>query len=372
MNSTSSIRPFIVATSTEKDWQAAANDILNQLGDIPAEANVAFIYATDAFAVELSRLLDELKHKTNIKNWVGSIGSGICSSNQEIYDKAAVTIMVADFPQNSFTVFSGMENAPVFSKETFGLNLAVIHGDPRNGLVTEHISKLPEKMGNGYLVGGMTSSDSHFFQIANDITEGDISGIVFGDNNTVITGLTQGCTPIGELHTLTSCDHHIAVSIDKRPALDVFKEEIGDVLARDIDRAAGYIFAAFPIKGSDTGDYVVRNIIGIDPDNNLLAIADNMKNDSAMMFCKRDGQTAVQDMQRMLNDIKKRIGNNTIRGALYFSCLGRGKNLFGENSEELKMITEVLGQIPLVGFYANGEIAGNQLYGYTGILTVFL
>ena len=71
-------------------------------------------------------------------------------------------------------------------------------------------------------------------------------------------------------------------------------------------------------------------------------------------------------------DIKKRIGTEKPKGALYISCLGRGKNLFGDNSEELKMISDVLGEIPLVGFYANGEIAGNQLYGYTGVLTVFL
>ena len=367
-----SVHPFLSATSTEDNWQSAASDLLQQLGDIPAEMNVAFIYATSAFAMELSRLLDELKQRTKINYWIGSIGTGICCTSREIYDQAAVTVMLAHFPQNNFSVFNGMENAPIFSKNTFGLNLAVIHADPRNGLVPEHIADLPDKMGNGYLVGGMTSSESHFYQVANDITEGDISGIVFNDSNNIVTGITQGCTPIGEVHTLTSCDHHLAMSIDKRPALSVFKEEIGDILARDIDRAAGYIFAAFPVTGSDTGDYVVRNIIGIDPENNILAIGDNMKADSKIMFCKRDGQSAIQDMQRMLNNIKKRIGKNTIRGALYISCVGRGKNLFGENSEELKMITETLGEIPLAGFYANGEIAGNQLYGYTGVLTVFL
>lgn len=368
------MQSFIQATSFKKDWGSAAADLLEQFGQLDPEINVAFIYATDTFAPELSHLLDELKVKTGIKHWIGSIGSGICVTNLEIYDEAAVTVMLASFPENSFTVFNGMENVPADTsgKDTFGLNLAVVHGDPRNGLVSEHISNLPAKLGHGYLVGGMTSSESHFYQVADDLTEGDISGIIFDDSNPIITALTQGCTPIGEMHTLTGCDHHLAMTIDKRPALDVFKEEIGDILARDIDKAAGYIFAAFPIKGSDTGDYLVRNIIGIDPDNNLLAIGENMLVNSPIMFCKRDGQTATQDMQRMLDDIKKRIGKKTPRGALYISCLGRGKNLFGDNSEELKMITETLGELPLVGFYANGEIAGNQLYGYTGVLTLFM
>ena len=362
---------FLSATSTKKDWQSSADDLLQQLGDIPAEVNVAFIYATDDFSHEVNNLLEELKIKTNIKNWIGTIGKGICSSNQEFYEQAAVTIMLADFPDDSFTVFNGMENAPLATENSFGLNFSLIHGDPRNGLVTEHINALPEKIGNGYLIGGITSSSNHFFQIANDITEGDISGIVFNENVPVITGLSQGCTPISETHTLTKADQHIAISIDNRPALDVFKEEIGDVLSRNIDRAAGYIFAAFPIQERDTGDYLVRDIIGIDEKNKHIAIADNMKNDSAIIFCKRDGQSAIQDMQRMLLDIKKRLGKQKAKGAIYISCLGRGKNLFGNDSEELKMISEELGDIPLAGFYANGEIAGDQLYGYTGVLTIF-
>ncbi len=366
------MKTFLSATSIKNDWQSAADDILQQLGTIPAEANVAFIYATDTFAIELSRCLDELKQKTNIQNWVGSVGKGICSNSLEVYDKAAVTVMLADFPENSFTIFNGMENAPISSEDNLSLTFALVHGDPRNGMVSEHIHNLPEKLGNGYLVGGITSSSNHFFQVANDVTEGDISGIVFAEGTQVITSLSQGCTPIGETHTLSECDHHIAMSIDNRPALDVFKEEIGDVLARNIDRAAGYIFVGFPIKGSDTGNYLVRDIIGIDTENHHLAIADNMKVDSQIIFCKRDGQTAIQDMQRMLNDIKKRLNKQQAKGAIYISCIGRGKNLFGEDSEELKMITDVLGDIPIAGFYANGEIAGNHLYGYTGVLTVFL
>jgi small ligand-binding sensory domain FIST len=73
----------------------------------------------------------------------------------------------------------------------------------------------------------------------------------------------------------------------------------------------------------------------------------------------------------MLNDVKKRLDGKTPKGGLYISCLGRGRSLFGDNSEEMKIISEVFGDIPLVGFYANGEIAGQRLYGYTGILTLF-
>ncbi len=365
------MQAFLSASSFKDNASDAADELLQQLGTIPAEASCGFIYATDEFAVELSRLLEILKTKTAIPNWIGSIGKRIFMPQQEVEGQAAVTIMLADFQAEDFMVFNGMEQAPEFA-DSDEMHVALVHADPRNGMVNEYIHTLPEKIGNGYLLGGMTSSDSHFYQVANQVTEGDISGIVFRENVRLQTGLAQGCVPIGEPHTLSECDHHIAISIDNRPALEVFKQEIGDVLARNIDRAAGYIFAGFPVAGSDTGNYLVRDIIGIDDENNYLAVADNMQVGSRIMFCKRDGAAAVENMRNMLDNIKKRCGDNPIRGAVYISCLGRGENLFAEKSAEIKLIYEVLGDVPLLGFSASGEIAGDQLYGYTGVLTVFL
>jgi small ligand-binding sensory domain FIST len=89
------------------------------------------------------------------------------------------------------------------------------------------------------------------------------------------------------------------------------------------------------------------------------------------MFCRRDGDSAREDMLRMLRDLRKRA-RTPIKGGVYFSCLGRGRNQFGENSEELKLIRDELGEFPLVGFFANGEISHNRLYGYTGVLALFL
>ncbi len=89
------------------------------------------------------------------------------------------------------------------------------------------------------------------------------------------------------------------------------------------------------------------------------------------MFCKRDGDSARQDMLRMLNELAKRVGG-TVKAGVYFTCLGRGRYQFGASSQELKMIRDELGDFPLVGFFANGEISHNRLYGYTGVLTLFI
>jgi small ligand-binding sensory domain FIST len=89
------------------------------------------------------------------------------------------------------------------------------------------------------------------------------------------------------------------------------------------------------------------------------------------MFCRRDRKTARDDMSRMLESIKQGLFARP-RGGVYYSCLGRGAGLFGPDSAELKMVSDALGEFPLVGFFCNGEISHNRLYGYTGVLTLFM
>jgi small ligand-binding sensory domain FIST len=126
------------------------------------------------------------------------------------------------------------------------------------------------------------------------------------------------------------------------------------------------------VAGSDTGDYLVRNLTGIDPGKGWLAIGAQVETGDRIMFTRRDRQGAEQDLQRMLDDLARRAGGQPIKGGVYCTCVARGPNLFGDDSEELKAIRATLGDFPLVGFFANGEICNNRLYGYTGVLALFL
>jgi len=361
---------FLLAHNDLTDWQAAVADVLTQLGSIPAEASLGFVYVSDQHALHFAEIVRTFKAKTQIPHWTGTIGSAVCATDTEYYDQAALVVMITDISPDHFHVFSSPQ-ALTASANQDAVHVAVVHGDPRNGQIANLIAQTPDMIGNGYLVGGLSSSQTHFFQFADELCEGSLSGVVFDGQVPIITGLTQGCSPLGPTHALTECDSNIAISIDNRPALEVMKEDIGEILARDLSRIGGYIFAGFPVADSDTGDYLVRNLLGIDPSSGALAIGDYLKADSPIMFCKRDGRTAVDDLQHMVNKLNDRA-HGEIKGALYFTCVGRGQHMFGEPHRELELISEILGDIPLAGFYANGEIAGNRLYGYTGVLTLFL
>ena len=173
------------------------------------------------------------------------------------------------------------------------------------------------------------------------------------------------------MRTITEAQQNVVMALDDRPALEVFKEDIGELLARDLQRVGGYIYVAFPITGTDTGDYLVRNLTGIDPERGWLAVGELVEAGRRVMFCRRDHAAAEQDLRRMLTDVKRRAGKPP-KAAVYYSCVARGPHLFGPDSEELKLVREVLGDLPLVGFYANGEISNNRLYGYTGVLALFV
>jgi len=361
---------FKLGHSANTDWSAALDDCLAQCGDVH-DATLGFVYISDHFAEVLGELLRSLRERSGVTHWVGSLGQGILATGAEYEDTPAISLLLTDFPTERFHLFDWPEHPLPPAPADSGLRLAVVHGDPRNGRLPELIARLPEELGHGYLVGGITSSSQHYYQIANGVVEGGLSGVILEEPE-VVTGLTQGVSPLGPVRTLTDVDQHMAITIDGRPALDVFKEDIGEVLARDIDRAAGYIFAGFPVAGSDTGDYLVRNIIGIDPENGLLAIGDHLQAGRPIMFCRRDGKSAREDMDRMLADVQSRLKGRTPRGGLYFSCLGRGRHLFGESGQEMAILRDALGDVPLTGFYAAGEIAGQRLYGYTGVLTLFL
>ncbi len=350
---------------------------LATIGTIDPAANFGFVYATDVLVPDLTRVVAELQRKTGITQWTGTTGLGICATAQEYYDAPALAIMLASLPPAAFrglplqtSDLSGFLRTEAAWLAEDSAHFGVLHADPSNEHTAQLITDLGTKVPGAFCVGGLTSSRSTNLQISGAVTAGGLSGVLFSSAIPVVTSHTQGCTRIGQAHRITACEQNILIQLDHRPALEVFKEEVGDVIAQDLRRAGGYIFAGFPIAGSDTGDYLVRNLLGIDPEQKMLAIAEYLTVDTELVFCRRDGNSAREDLQRMLNDLKQRMGGAP-RGALYYSCVGRGRHQFGENSNELRTIRDALGDLPLVGFFANGEIFHNRLYAYTGVLTIF-
>jgi len=363
--------PFKFAHAVDADWTRAAQVCMNQLGAIPAAASLGFLYVADAFAGELDAILAFFRSATGVAHWTGSVGVGVCATGVEYLEEPAMAVMLGEFAAADFSMLPVLRTPQDIDAQPSDAYFAVVHGDPSNNRIQELIEGLSAHLSSGFVVGGLSSSRGESAsQISDGVVSGGLSGVLFSERVKLATRLTQGVSPLGPRHRITAANKNVIGSLDHRPALEVMKEEIGEVLARDLRRAAGFIFVGLPVRGSDTGDYLVRNILGVDPQNHLVAVGEYVAPGDELLFCRRDQQTAEEDLQRMLAAIGTQL-NAPIRGGVYYSCLGRGQHMFGAPNRELELIRDALGDFPLVGFFANGEISHNRLYGYTGVLTLF-
>jgi len=358
-----------------EDWPRLYADCLAQIGPLPAGANFGLVYVTALIAGELPDILERLRRETGIAAWAGAVGMGICATGVEYFDEPAIAMLVCALPPGSFRLFSLDRTDPpaaLTQPAPGGERLAsgLVHGDPRFGEVAETVAAVAGAA-QAYLIGGLSSARTAPWQVAGSVVERGISGVLFDDRIELVTGMTQGCSPIGPIRHVTVGADNIVAEIDGRPALDAFKADIGELLSRDLKKVGGLIFAGLPVAGTDKTDYLVRNLLAIDQQEGWIAIAGTVAPGDPILFCRRDRAAAAADLDRMLDDVTRRAGGRAKAG-VYFSCVGRGPGFFGGDGRELAAIRERLGDLPLVGFFGNGEIVCDRIYGYTGVLALFL
>jgi small ligand-binding sensory domain FIST len=374
MNETSDVTTgrFNLAHATADTWQQAARLVAEQLGDRDDDT-LGFVYVTDHFADALGEIAGFLAAATGVTNWCGTVGIGVCATGREYFDCPAVVAMTGLVPEDAMALFGTVDEAVRAYNDRRGSamghgSFAIVHGDPRCRSLVGDIARLARDT-DGFLVGGLTSSRGATWQMAGRPVERQLSGVMFDSSVRVATGLTQGCVPLGAIHQVTEADDNVVHRLDDRPAMDVFVEELAAEGIDDPGLLSGSLHVGLPVSGSDMGDYLVRNLIGIEPNGGTVVIGERVAVGDALMFCRRDRTAAEADLRRMLVDVRSRAGR--VAGGLYFSCLARGPNMFDGAVSELSIVREVLGDVPLVGFFGNGEISFDRLYAYTGVLTLF-
>ena len=369
-------KPFASALCLGRDWRAVADTLGTRLEG--AEGRLGILYTAESFAPHLEEIAAALRERTGVLDWVSAAGYGVIASGEEHYGESGAAALVVDLPPDGYRLFAGgpETGTSLASRDSewlaqAGMPLALAHVDPRDPQAMEAVEGLAAGTG-AFLVGGLTAASGNAPHRAGEAT-GCLSGVALSPAALEIaTALSQGCTPLGPARTVTRGRGRFLVELDGRPALDAFVEDIGEELASNLRRVGGLVFAAIPVEGSDTADYTVRNLVGIDPTSKVIAIADAVSEGGKVLFCRRDPRSAVVDMRRMTADLKRRVGNRPIRGGIYVSCAARGPNQFADPESETRLIRDALGEFPMVGFFANGELNRDRVYAYTGVLTLFL
>ena len=418
---------FPYAHATHPQWQMAAALVLAQLRaqmalhGYASAPTLALLYTTDHYAGSAQDILEHLGAELPlVTDWSGTVGVGIVSNNVEYWDEPAMAVMLLELAVDQYRVFSGV--APLGLG--FEAHTALVHADPETADLGELLEEMAQRTDAGYLFGGLTSSRGQAVQFAvggngnirgqgsaSGVFSGGLSGVAFGPDVALVSRVTQGCMPVSAVHHVTQADHNVVVTLDDQPALDVMLQDLGISLeqpqeALDVVRATlvGLVAAqdvqdaprnALRQTGNFGEDVLVRHIIGLDPGRRGVAVADRVGAGAQLVFCQRNAQAARADLTRICAEIREELEPQEqaletahavqasaldsaphparrIAGAVYVSCTGRGGPHFGAPSAEMQVVRRALGDVPLVGFFAAGEIAHHHLYGYTGVLTVFM
>jgi small ligand-binding sensory domain FIST len=390
--------------ATHPDWRMAAELALTQVEGRAREpgwasgGNLGLLYLTSALAPDAQRIVELLKQRTGVDHWVGTCGAAIVASGVEYDDEPALALMLCELPDDGFQVFSGAQPPPPAGARTAGgavaAQAALVHADPATPDLAELVEDMACKLAGGTLFGGIASGRVEPLpQVADRVVAGGLSGAVFSSDVDLRMRVTQGCAPIGAEHVISACSSNLIRSLDGRPALDVLLADLGVAEEARASRDGATLMRALPaermraglfvgLAGGEApsrgprrgfGDYLVRNLVGIDPHNRLVAIAALPNEGDRAVFCTRDARAARADLVRVCTELRDELETDglVIRGGLYVSCVARGRALFGAASAEVGLVHAQLGEFPLVGFFANGEIAHDRLYGYTGVLTLF-
>ena len=414
------MQPFPFAHATHPQWHGAAALVLAQLraqmagGSHASAPNLGLLYITDDYVDVARDILDYLGAELpGVTDWSGTVGIGIAATNVEYFDEPAMAVMLLEIPSDQFRVFSGVSPLNL----GFEAQTALVHVDPSTPDVTELLGDMARRTESGYLFGGLSSSRARSVQFAlsgdgtlpgqarsKGVFSGGMSGVALGPQVDVISRVTQGCKPVSKVRVVTEARDNVVIALDGEPALDTLLTDLkvsldqpeaalSAVRATLVALAAprtGAANAAVRLTGNLGNETQVRQIIGLDPGRRAIAVGDAVHPGLQLAFCRRNAETARADLMRICAEIREELEPSEVEyasvdgpcaepvgerkrivGAVYVSCVGRGGAHFGWPHAEMQIVRQALGDVPLVGFFASGEVAYEHLYAFTGVLTVF-
>lgn len=392
---------FTALSAQGTDWRVCTKQILEALEEIRTEGwqpDVGFVYVTEDLAGDMGAIVDLLRSVSGIDIWSGCAAAGICGPKKRYIDMPAIAVLIGEVGSDKIKPITVQPNdrAGKMDKDarewalTHQPMLVMMHGDPHPDSAPNFCMNELAKMTGGFVVGGLSSSRPGPVHTGVEIMTEGFSGLLFSSDVKVATTLSQGCTPISPPLVVTRCDGALVQALDGQVPMDVFadclKKLVQDTTGQDpddifIEQGAplpagfeevlnGDVHIAFPVQGSDMQDFIVRNMAGIDPDTGDMMLTQEVKEGDTILFCKRNRATVRAELTRALLQLRRRIekeeGIFSPRGGIYISCAAR------MDIDEMAIIREVIGDIPLTGFFGAGEIHGGRLYTYTGILVLFV
>jgi small ligand-binding sensory domain FIST len=373
-----------------RDW---AENLRRQL---PApRVSLGLVFMSPKMFPFARQALEILRVHARIPLLAGCSGAGLIAGAQEIEDAPGLVLALYSLPGAELTGFRFTQEQVEQSDESgywhqeTGVEPAHTNGwlvfiDPFHLDSESWIRSWNEAYAPlpafGGLAGGALNQQTTQVYLNGDVFEDGGVAISVGGDVKLEGVISQGCTPIGESWTLTRVEKNLIHQIANRPAYAVLNETFQKLSPDEQRKTHNNLLIGLVVNeyrdDFHRGDFLVRNLIGGDPQSGVLAVGALPRMGQMMQFQRRDAAAATEDMNEMLTSARTQLGGATIYGGCLCCCNGRGKHLFGRASHDAEMVQERLGPLGLAGFFCNGEIGPvggkNYLHGFTASLALFV
>lgn len=369
----------------------AARACMAQLGEI--RADVVFLFSSSHHCKEYSILHQVIRTVCGTDAIVGCSGAGVISAHEEMEDGPGVAVMAIVSNQvqlHPFLIESKTSDPAVLERTIQPLlanavgpkRLLVVFPDP-TGVDTADFVRSVERFAPGVpIVGavpsGRPSFRSGFEWLGPKICQGGVSGFLMSGNFETHVGTSNGCQPIGEPFIVTKANRNIVYEIGRQPAASMLQQALETVPYEDLERERFPVFAGIAIDESKEdfgrGDFLVRNLVRLDPDSGSISVAGGVRQGQTIQFHLRDVQAAMDDMREKMAHLASGLDEELPLFGLYFNCFNRGYGLYERRNFDTSVMREFLGNFPLIGLNGCAEIAPagarNLVHHYAGVLVL--
>ena len=359
---------------------------------LDTEPNVLFAFVSPHHRDEWEDIGHVLRKRFPQVNLIGCSGAGIIGAGHEVEGLPAISLTAAALPGVDIAPFyieSGAYSVDGTTDEEWRALLGepespqafVLLPDPfstdTKTLVGAIDRLYPESVCVGAMASGGREPKQHYLVIDGQQYDSGCVGLALSGNIAVDTIVAQGCQPIGPPMFVTRVDAHTIYELDGRPALDVLEDVCKSLSPAELALAQKSLYVGLAMERQresyGSGDYLVRDVVGAVPDGRALVIAARARQQSVMQFHVRDARAAWQELDSLADAVAQQ--ERPSMGGLMFTCLGRGQRLYGEAGHDSRVLAQHLGELPLGGFFGNGEIGPvggvTYIHGYTTAVVLF-
>ncbi len=386
---------FASALSEAEAFTTATQEVLEQLASqIKPPVDLVVMFATNGHTEHIEKIHKQINEALSPSVSLGVTVGGVIGRQREVEETPGLSVMAASMPGVTLCPlgyeqidWQAVADAPEALRDA-----VYPDGDPLKAIIlladpfsTPMLSALPT-MNLAWpgvpIVGGMASAatkpgTNRLLINGRVLDEGAVGVLIAGPVDIACT-ISQGCRPIGEPYVITKSHRHIVYELGGHNALQAI-EDMGKNLEEEDRRLiqtrglmVGRVINEYKERFG-RGDFLIRHLLAADQETGYIAINDpQVRTGQTIQFHVHDQKTAQEDFKLLLEAQKL---HGSACGAMLFSCNGRGTHLFDKPHIDASIVHEALGDVPVSGFFAAGEIGpvGDQnfLHGHTASLIVF-